>query len=181
LIRQSIATLFVDKHLPPGPDETYVSDENGRTMTRPGQRPPMTPELKKAARALIHAELHQRARRYMEPARGALTGQRPVKVVTTVHSLDVPSMGRQIAHAVIMGLVAGAGATQSQSSITVSTDIIDAKSGTVLLSYPKRTISQSGGESVLMTGNAADPYSGDAAAALLKRYHDEYLPWLLKA
>jgi hypothetical protein len=181
LVWPKVADPFMDKHLPPGPAETYVSDESGREMTRPGRRPPMTPEIQKAARAVMQTELDQRARRYMEPVRGALIGQRPVKVVTTVHRLDIPSTGRQIAQAVIGGLIGGVGAAQSQSTMTVSTDIVDAKTGAVLLSYPKSTMVLSGGENSWMMSNAGDPYSGDAAAALLKKHHDQYLPWLLKA
>ena len=175
-----VAEPIIDKHLPRGPDETYTND-SGREMTRPGQRPTITPEVQKIARVQMEAELHQRARRYMEPVRGALIGQLPVKVITTVHRLDIPSTGLQIAQAVIGGLIGGVGAAQSESTMILSTDIVDAKTGAVLLSYPKNTVVLPGGENSWMMSNAGDPYSGDAAAALLKKYHDGYLPWLLKA
>ena len=112
----------------------------------------------------------------MEPIRGVLLGRRPVKVVTTVYGLDVPTMGRQI----VNNLLFGSGTSGSQSKISLSTDIVDAKTGAVLLSYPKQFVSRQGGES-LFALDASDPYSSDAAAGLLKQYHEQYFRWLLKA
>jgi hypothetical protein len=176
IIWPKVEEPFVEKHLPRGAATTFVSDDSGREATKPGERPPVTSEIRQAGRAHFQRELNERARRYMEPIRGVLLGRRPVKVVTTVYGLDVPTMGRQI----VNNLLFGSGTSGSQSKISLSTDIVDAKTGAVLLSYPKQFVSRQGGES-LFALDASDPYSSDAAGGLLKQYHEQYFRWLLKA
>lgn len=175
-----VEDAFIDANLPRGP-ETTSEDDNGRLVTRPGERPAVTDEVRRAARLHAQAQFTDRTRRHMEPLGAAMAGQRPVKIRTTLHRLDVPTLGRQIVAGAIMAVAFGAGAAtaQNRSTMEVSTVVVDAKTEAVLVSYPQRTLTRQGGEASGVA-NSTDPYVGDAVASMLGEYKNEFGRWLVK-
>ena len=110
-----------------------------------------------------------------------MVGQRPVKIRTTLHRLDVPTLGRQIVAGAIMAVAFGAGAAtaQNRSTMEVSTVVVDAKTGAVLLSSPQKPLTRQGGEAGGVA-SPTDPYVGDAVANMLGEHKNEFGRWLVK-
>jgi hypothetical protein len=170
---------YLDKALPVASAKLVTDPNSGHERQIAGERPPMTEEVRRGAWAHVRSRFSERVRHVMDPLRGALAGQRPVKLVTTLHGLDVPSRGRQFAEGLAMRLVLGPGAPMPSSRMAVSTDVVDARTGAVLASYPRRTMTLPGGEA-LISFNSADPYGTDAVVAMLRDYETGFATWLLK-
>lgn len=171
---------YIEKALPRAPAQFVVDSNSGHERSIAGERPPVTEEVRRGAWAHVRGRFSERVRHVMDPMRGVLDGQRPVKLVTTLHGLDVPSRGRQFAEGLAMRLVLGHGAPMPNSTMVVSTDVVDARTGAVLASYPRRTLTLPGGEA-LISFNSADPYGTDAVVGMLRTYQAEFATWLLKS
>lgn len=128
---------FLAANLSRAPDTTST-DREGNAVTVPGAPLPLTDDQRRAARALVQSRFTERVRLHLEPLGAAMVGQRPVKIRATLRRLDVPSLGAQIVKGVAMAVMFGAAAAsaQNQSTLELTTDVVDAKTGAVLLSYP---------------------------------------------
>jgi hypothetical protein len=174
-----IENQYLERALPVAPAKLVVDPNSGREQLESGERPPITEEVRRGARGFAKTQFEERLHHAMSPVRAMLNGQRPVKLVTTLSRLDVPSAARQVIQGAAMAVLFGPTGALPNTTLTVSTDVVDAKTGAVLASYPQRTLVRPGGEA-LISFDSSDPYSTDVVVGLLRGYQRDFASWLLK-
>jgi hypothetical protein len=125
-------------------------------------------------RAFTHDHITRRARLTMEgPLGRELTGSRPVRVVLKVHEVVIPSFGAMLVRSLFVGYSGG------EDRLTVTTQIVDAKTGAVILTFPRRTEVGQGGYGLIDWGGE-DRSSSDPLVRLLAAHREDLLSWLLR-
>jgi hypothetical protein len=124
--------------------------------------------------AFAHDHIARRARLTMEgPLRRELTGSRPVRVVLKVHGVVIPSFGAMLVRSLFVRYSGG------EDQLRVTTDIVDAKTGAVILTFPRRTEIGQGGYGLVDWGGE-DRSSSDPLVRLLAEHREALLSWLLR-
>jgi hypothetical protein len=125
-------------------------------------------------RAFTHDHITRRARLTMEgPLGRELTGSRPVRVVLKAHEVVIPSFGAMLVRSLFVGYSGG------EDRLTVTTQIVDAKTGAVILTFPRRTEVGQGGYGLIDWGGE-DRSSSDPLVRLLAAHREDLLSWLLR-
>jgi hypothetical protein len=140
----------------------------------PADIPPPKVEVDPAQmKAQALSRLTEKGRALLQPSlKSKLAGSRPVVARMTVHSVNLPSLGRIL----VTDAIIGAGA--SSSMMEVSVDFLDARTGAPVLSYPKTLLSTQGGYKLNM--GTTGIFSHDPVERMLAGFDDQLSSWLLK-
>jgi hypothetical protein len=71
------------------------------------------------------------------------------------------------------------GYSGGEDRLTVTTQIVDAKTGAVILTFPRRTEVGQGGDGLIDWGGE-DRFSSDPLVRLLAAHREDLLSWLLR-
>jgi hypothetical protein len=133
--------------------------------------PRLSPEQ---SRANAMANMREKARTVLEPTlKSTLNGMKPVNARVTVHYVKVAGFFEGLAKHMIIGPGA------AQSTMVVSVDFIDARSGATVVSYPRTGLSTEGGYKLNMGTTGA--ISHDPIERMFASLNDRLTSWLLKA
>ncbi|MGO4741053.1 hypothetical protein AB4099_31315 [Bosea sp. 2KB_26] len=102
------------------------------------------------------------------------TGNRPVKIVVTMHHAVILDPGRRFLAMLV------AGQSGDQNTLTAHIDVIDARSGQILVSYPRTVVTGVG-------GGASFDFSGgpiienDPMLRMVNQLREQFLRWILRS
>jgi len=132
------------------------------------------PELpREQYRAFIAAQFSSRVRTsFPAKMQSAFTGTRPVKIVVTMHGAEILDPG-QLAAKVFFG-----GQSAAQHALLAHIDVIDARSGKILVTYPITRVTVSGVRGFDFNGGAAA--ENDPMLKMLNQLREQFLRWLLQ-
>jgi hypothetical protein len=126
-----------------------------------------------ALRAHAISKLREKALVILEPSlRSALAGTRPVAARMTVSNVYVPTAMELLGP----GLLLGADAMRSRMRARL--DLLDARSGAVVLSFPETFVSTQGGYKPNL--GTSGSLSHDPIERLMTDYHAKLSAWLLR-
>jgi len=133
-------------------------------------------------RALAASRLREKVGTFTEPSlKSSLSGTKPVVTRITVHDVRIPGTGEQIAVGLAFGLLAGpvaAGSASVNSTMAVSVDFVDPRTGSPILSYPRTTLVTQGGYKLNM--GTSGVFSHDPIERMLADLNNRLTSWLLK-
>ena len=151
-------------------EEEYAKSKGGRPQgdsAAPREAPT------EGFRAYIAGRLRDKAKAVIEPSlRSALVGTRPVAARINVHGVNVTGFFEGMVPGILLGPQA------VTSDMGVSVDIVDARTGAPVLSYPRTALSTQGGQKLDWGFSGA--YSSDPIERLLADLNGRLTPWLLK-
>jgi hypothetical protein len=125
-----------------------------------------------AARDFVAARLRERARATVEPPlKATLAGTKPVTARIVVHGVSVPSTAEML-----VGVLAP---TPPASRMSVTVDFLDARTGVVVVSYPRTVLNTSGGQKLNM--GTTGVFSHDPIERMMADLSNRLNSWLLKA
>jgi hypothetical protein len=141
----------------------------------PAEPPPPQRKVEPAQlKAQAASRLTEKGRTLLQPSlKSKLAGSRPVVAKMTVHSLNLPSMGRIL----VTDAVFGAGTTNSMMEVSV--DFVDARTGAPVLTYPKTLLSTQGGYKINM--GTTGIFSHDPVERMFAGFDGQLSSWLLKS
>lgn len=126
-------------------------------------------------RAFLSGQFSERFRKaFSAPLTDELKGTRPVRVVATLRTVEIlPAVAR-----IFMTLAAGQAG--NSNAIVVSFEIIDAKSGKVLLTSPPIRHTGVGGQSLIDLGGSGPLFDPDPMTRMLFSLQPQFSEWLFK-
>jgi hypothetical protein len=127
-------------------------------------------------RAFLARQFNERlAKAFAGPMAHELKGSRPVRIIATLHFVDIPAPGARVMRTVL------GGQSGNDNTIIVSFDIVDAKSGQSLLRLPNIRERGFGGVPVVdlgpLTVKVTDP---DPMVRMLISLQSKFSAWLFK-
>lgn len=142
----------------------------------PGGQPKVPEFSHDELRAFLARHFNERlSKAFAGPMAQELRGTRPVRIVATLHFVDIPTRGGRVMRTVLSGQ------SGNDNTIIVSFEIVDARSGQSLLRLPNIHEKGFGGEPVVdlgpLTVKVTDP---DPMVRMLISLQPRFSDWLLK-
>lgn len=133
------------------------------------------PELpREQYRAFIAAQFSNRVKAsFSGKMQSEFAGTRPVKIVVTMHSAEILDPGRRFVKVLF------AGQSGDRNTLLAHIDVLDARSGNVLVTYPRTLVTGVG-------GGAGFDFSGgpvienDPMLRMVNQLREQFLRWILR-
>jgi len=126
-------------------------------------------------KAFLSREFNERARKvFAEPLAQELKGTRPVKVITTLHAVNIPPYWARLFKQLAVGRQG------DQNSIGVGFEVVDAKSGQSLVRSAPIGQLGVGGEYWIDMGGPRGMFNQDPMVRMLSLLQPQFSDWLLK-
>lgn len=125
-------------------------------------------------RAYVSAQFSNRVKQsFTAKMQQEFTGKRPVKIVVTMHHAQVLDPGRRFLAMLV------AGQSGDQNTLTAHIDVIDARSGQILVSYPRTLVTGvGGGPSFDFSGGPI--IENDPMLRMVNQLREQFLRWILR-
>jgi len=125
-------------------------------------------------RAYVAAQFSARVKQsFTAKMQHEFTGRRPVKIVVTMHQATILDPGRRFLAMLV------AGRSGDENTLTAHIDVIDARSGQVLVSYPRTVVTGvGGGPSFDFSGGPI--IENDPMLRMVNRLREQFLRWILR-
>ena len=125
-------------------------------------------------RAYIAAQFSERVKQsFTSKMQREFAGNRPVKIVVTMHQAQILDPGRRFLAMLV------AGQSGNQNTLLAHIDVIDARSGQVLVSYPRTLVTGvGGGPSFDFSGGPI--IEDDPMLRMVNQLREQFLRWILR-
>lgn len=146
--------------------------ESGDRDTPPRIVEPELPREK--FRAFVAAQFSNRVKQsFSAKMQSEFTGTRPVKIVVTMHDALILDPGRRFTAMLF------AGQSGNENTLTAHIDVIDARSGHILVSYPRTVVTgMGGGPSFDFSGGPI--IENDPMLRMVNLLRERFLRWILR-
>jgi hypothetical protein len=125
-------------------------------------------------RAYVAARFSDRVKQsFTAKMQREFTGNRPVKIVVTMHHAMILDAGRRFLAMLL------AGQSGDQNTLTAHIDVIDARSGQILVSYPRTVVTGMGGGAGL-DFSGGPVVENDPMLRMVNQLRERFLRWILR-
>jgi hypothetical protein len=125
-------------------------------------------------RAYVAAQFSERVKQsFTTKLQHEFAGKRPVKIVVTIHQAQILDPGRRFLAMLV------AGQSGNQNTLLAHIDVLDARSGQVLVSYPRTLVTGvGGGPSFEFSGGPI--IENDPMLRMVNQLREQFLRWILR-
>ena len=126
-------------------------------------------------RAFVATQFSSRVKQsFLAKMQSEFTGTRPVKIVVTMHDALILDPGRRFMATLFSGQ------SGDQNTLTAHIDVIDARSGQVLVTYPRTVVTgRGGGPGLDFSGGPV--IENDPMLRMVNEFRERFLRWILRA
>ncbi|POR53106.1 hypothetical protein [Bosea psychrotolerans] len=125
-------------------------------------------------RAYVASQFSQRVKTsFTGPLQGQFHGTRPVRIVVSMHDALILDGNARF------GAILLSGQSGDENTLTASIDVIDARTGKTLLTFPQ-SITRGTGGSLGLALSGGPIIENDPMVRMLNQLHERFTTWLLK-